>query len=167
MRSRFGDRSTSAANGNWSRPRGAYSGPGDAARSAPTRPFHRLASLLDRPPAGLPTSGDQFQSSSRDTRSSNGSNGRGGAREGGISGTTSGRPRAGEAKRQALNQWVGTSGAYDGVIDFDQATRDPGHPARFLPQYESGDHLHPSDAGYKAMAEAIDLALFNFTPVSR
>ena len=66
----------------------------------------------------------------------------------------------GEAKRQALNQWIRASRAYDGVIDFDQATRDPGHPARFLPQYESGDHLHPSDAGYKVMAEAIDLGLF-------
>lgn len=70
----------------------------------------------------------------------------------------------GEAKRQALNQWIRTSGAYDGVVDFDQATRDPGHPARFLPQYESGDHLHPSDAGYKAMADAIDLALFKTVP---
>jgi lysophospholipase L1-like esterase len=68
--------------------------------------------------------------------------------------------QVGEAKRQALNQWIRTSRAYDGVIDFDEATRDPGHPARFLPQYESGDHLHPSDAGYKAMADAIDLALF-------
>jgi lysophospholipase L1-like esterase len=67
--------------------------------------------------------------------------------------------QVGEAKRQALNQWIRTSRAYDGVIDFDAATRDPGHPARFLPQYESGDHLHPSDAGYKAMADAIDLAL--------
>ena len=66
----------------------------------------------------------------------------------------------GEAKRQALNQWIRTSRAYDGVIDFDEATRDPSHPARFLPQYESGDHLHPNDAGYKAMADAIDLALF-------
>jgi lysophospholipase L1-like esterase len=66
----------------------------------------------------------------------------------------------GEAKRQALNQWIRTSRAYDGVIDFDAATRDPNQPARFLPQYESGDHLHPSDAGYKAMADAIDLALF-------
>ena len=74
---------------------------------------------------------------------------------------------AGEAKRQALNQWIRTSRAYDGVIDFDQAVRDPSHPARFLPQYESGDHLHPSDAGYQAMAEAIDLVLFKFTPVSR
>jgi lysophospholipase L1-like esterase len=68
--------------------------------------------------------------------------------------------QVGEAKRQALNQWNRTSRAYDGVIDFDEATRDPSHPARFLPQYESGDHLHPSDAGYKAMADAIDLGLF-------
>jgi lysophospholipase L1-like esterase len=69
----------------------------------------------------------------------------------------------GEAKRQALNQWIRTSRAYDGVVDFDEATRDPSHPARFLPQYESGDHLHPSDAGYKAMADAIDLALLKKT----
>jgi lysophospholipase L1-like esterase len=66
----------------------------------------------------------------------------------------------GEAKRQAVNRWIRTSGAYDGVIDFDLATRDPGRPARFLPPYDSGDQLHPSDAGYKAMADAIDLALF-------
>ena len=69
----------------------------------------------------------------------------------------------GEAKRQALNQWIRTSRAYDGVIDFDEATRDPSHPARFLSLYDSGDHLHPGDAGYKAMAEAIDLALFKKT----
>ena len=74
---------------------------------------------------------------------------------------------AGEAKRQALNEWIRTSHAYDGVIDFDQATRDPSHPARFLPQYESGDHLHPSDAGYKVMADAIDLALFKRDSVTR
>jgi len=72
--------------------------------------------------------------------------------------------QVGEAKRQALNQWIRTSRAYDGVIDFDEATRDPGHPTRFLPQYESGDHLHPSDAGYRAMADAIDLALFKVAP---
>ena len=46
------------------------------------------------------------------------------------------------------------------MVDFDAATRDPAHPAQFLPQYNSGDHLHPNDAGYKAMGEAIDLALF-------
>lgn len=68
--------------------------------------------------------------------------------------------QVGEAKRQAVNQWIRTSRAYDGVLDFDEATRDPNHPARFLPQYESGDHLHPGDAGYRAMADAIDLTLF-------
>jgi lysophospholipase L1-like esterase len=66
----------------------------------------------------------------------------------------------GEAKRQALNQWIRTSGAYDGVIDFDMVTRDPAAPTKFLPVYDSGDHLHPGDAGYKAMGDAVDLALF-------
>jgi lysophospholipase L1-like esterase len=66
----------------------------------------------------------------------------------------------GEAKRQALNQWIRTSGAYDAVIDFDQITRDPAAPTKFLAAYDSGDHLHPGDAGYKAMGEAVDLALF-------
>jgi len=66
----------------------------------------------------------------------------------------------GEAKRQALNQWIRTSGEYDGVIDFDQVTRDPAAPTKFLPAYDSGDHLHPGDAGYKAMGEAVDLKLF-------
>jgi lysophospholipase L1-like esterase len=75
--------------------------------------------------------------------------------------------QVGEVKRQAFNQWVRTAGAYDGVIDFDLATRDPGHPARFLPLYDSGDHLHPNDAGYKAMAEAIDLSLFRAAGASR
>jgi lysophospholipase L1-like esterase len=66
----------------------------------------------------------------------------------------------GETKRQALNEWIRTGKAYDAVIDFDKATRDPGNPKMFLPQYDSCDHLHPSDAGYKAMADAIDLSLF-------
>ena len=66
----------------------------------------------------------------------------------------------GETKRQAVNKFIRTGGAYDGVIDFDAVVRDPEHPARFLPMYDSGDHLHPNDAGYKAMAEAIDLSLF-------
>ena len=66
----------------------------------------------------------------------------------------------GEAKRKAVNQWIRTSGAYDAVIDFDAAVRDPAHPARFLPVYDSGDHLHPGDAGYEAMARAISLTLF-------
>ena len=64
------------------------------------------------------------------------------------------------AKRDSLNAWIRTSGAYDGVIDLDKATRDPGDSTRFLPAYDSGDHLHPSDAGHKAMGDAIDLALF-------
>jgi len=66
----------------------------------------------------------------------------------------------GEAKRQALNNWIRTSKAYDGVIDFDMVTRDPAAPTKFLPAYDSGDHLHPGDAGYKAMGDAVDLALF-------
>jgi len=67
---------------------------------------------------------------------------------------------AGEAKRQAVNEWIRTSKAYDGVIDFDKATRDPADPKKFLEQYDSCDYLHPSDAGYKAMGDAIDLGLF-------
>lgn len=67
---------------------------------------------------------------------------------------------AGEAKRQAFNEWIRTSRAYDGVIDFDAAVRDPSHPTRLRPAYDPGDRLHLNDAGYRAMAEAIDLALF-------
>jgi lysophospholipase L1-like esterase len=66
----------------------------------------------------------------------------------------------GDTKREAVNKFIRTGRAYDGVIDFDAAVRDPGHPPRLLPMYDSGDHLHPNDAGYKAMADAIDLALF-------
>jgi lysophospholipase L1-like esterase len=65
----------------------------------------------------------------------------------------------GEAKRQAVNDWIRSSGAFDGVIDFDAAVRDPQHPAKFLPAYQSGDNLHPSNAGYKVMADAIDLSM--------
>ena len=65
-----------------------------------------------------------------------------------------------EAKRQAVNSWIRTSGAFDAVVDFDKLVRDPAHPDRFLPAFDSGDHLHPSDAGYKAMANSIDLSLF-------
>jgi lysophospholipase L1-like esterase len=73
-------------------------------------------------------------------------------------------PAANEAKRQAVNAWIRTGGAYDGVIDFDAITRDPAQPNRFLPAFDSGDHLHPSDAGYKAMGDAIDLKLFRAKP---
>jgi lysophospholipase L1-like esterase len=69
-------------------------------------------------------------------------------------------PAPNEEKRQAVNRWIRTSGAYDAVIDFDGATRDPDKPNQLLPAYDSGDGLHPSDAGYKAMGDAIDLTLF-------
>jgi lysophospholipase L1-like esterase len=67
----------------------------------------------------------------------------------------------GEAKRQAVNAWIRTSGAFDGVVDFDAALRDPADPSRYLPVYDHGDHLHPNDAGYQAMANAIDLRLLS------
>ncbi|HEV7710473.1 MAG TPA: SGNH/GDSL hydrolase family protein [Asanoa sp.] len=67
---------------------------------------------------------------------------------------------ANEAKRQALNAWIRTGGEYDAVIDFDRAVRDPAEPGRMLPAYDSGDHLHPNDAGMRAMADAIPLRLF-------
>src|SRR5262249_25713635 len=65
-----------------------------------------------------------------------------------------------EEKRQAVNYWIRTGNAYDAVIDFDLVLRDPAHPTRLRPEYDSGDHVHPNDAGYRAMAEAIDLSLF-------
>ncbi len=66
----------------------------------------------------------------------------------------------GEQVRETVNQWIRTSHTFDGVADFDQAVRDPKDPLQFAPQYDSGDHLHPKDAGYSAMANSIDLALF-------
>jgi len=68
---------------------------------------------------------------------------------------------AAEAKREAVNNWIRTSGAFDGVIDFAKAVEDPYNPQYFNPAYNSGDNLHPNDAGYQAMANAIDLALLN------
>ncbi|BBH67505.1 hypothetical protein ACTI_41900 [Actinoplanes sp. OR16] len=68
---------------------------------------------------------------------------------------------ANERKRQAVNRWIRTSGEWDAVIDFDKAVRDPGQPLRILPAYDSGDHLHPNDAGMNAMADAIPLRLFD------
>jgi len=68
---------------------------------------------------------------------------------------------ANELKRQALNAWIRTSGDYDGVIDFDRVLRDPSQPARINPALDSGDHGHPTDAGYKALAHSIDLSLFS------
>jgi len=65
-----------------------------------------------------------------------------------------------ETVRQAVNNWIRASDEFDGVIDFDRVTRDPSHPARFLPAYDSGDHLHPNDLGYQAMGTAVPLELF-------
>lgn len=64
-----------------------------------------------------------------------------------------------ETKREALNKWIRTSGAFDAVIDFDAVVRDPQNPKHIKAEFDSGDHLHPNDAGYKAMADAIDLKL--------
>ena len=66
----------------------------------------------------------------------------------------------GEKARQAVNAWIRTSGAFDGVIDFDAAWRDPARPTRIREGLHAGDHLHGSDAGYKAIADSIDLSLF-------
>ena len=65
----------------------------------------------------------------------------------------------GEAVRQGVNQWIRSSGAFDAVIDFDAAVRDPDHLSQFRNEYQSGDHLHRSAAGYKAMADVVDLAV--------
>ena len=64
-----------------------------------------------------------------------------------------------EAKREAVNNWIRTSGKFDGVIDFDAVTRDPADPKHIKAEYDHGDHLHPNDAGYVAMAGSIDLGL--------
>jgi lysophospholipase L1-like esterase len=77
-----------------------------------------------------------------------------------------GRPNEGyftpdkEAKRLAINDWIRTRGAFDGVIDFERIIADPTHPSAIAAVYDSGDHIHPNDAGYKAMGESIDLKLF-------
>lgn len=65
-----------------------------------------------------------------------------------------------EADRQAINGWIRARGHFDAVIDFDSALRDPQQPQRLLPRYDSGDHLHPSPAGYRAMGDAVPLSLF-------
>ena len=62
-----------------------------------------------------------------------------------------------DALRQKVNRWIRESGAFDAIVDFDAALRDPSHPARLSPAFDSGDHLHPGDKGDQAMAEAIDL----------
>ncbi|HEX4309857.1 MAG TPA: SGNH/GDSL hydrolase family protein [Acidobacteriaceae bacterium] len=67
---------------------------------------------------------------------------------------------AGEQMRQTINQWIRTGGAFDGVIDFDQVARDPAKPTQFAADVDSGDHLHPGDAGYEKMGSSIDLSIF-------
>ncbi|RZS32189.1 lysophospholipase L1-like esterase [Herbihabitans rhizosphaerae] len=63
----------------------------------------------------------------------------------------------GERLRQEVNRWIRTSGEYDAVVDFDRVVADPSAPGRIRAEYDSGDHLHPGDAGYRAMAHAVDL----------
>jgi len=67
---------------------------------------------------------------------------------------------SGEAVRQAVNQWIRGSGAFDAVIDFDALMRDPADPKRLRPEFDPGDHVHPDDKGNERMAQAIDLAIF-------
>ena len=66
----------------------------------------------------------------------------------------------GEKIRAAVNSWIRTSGAFDAVVDFEAATRDAANPKRIRAEFDPGDHLHPNDAGYQAMAEAFDLGIF-------
>jgi lysophospholipase L1-like esterase len=68
---------------------------------------------------------------------------------------------AGEQMREAVNEWIRTSGVFDGVIDFDQVTRDPANPTVFAADVDSGDHLHPGDAGYEKVGASIDLTIFH------
>jgi lysophospholipase L1-like esterase len=67
----------------------------------------------------------------------------------------------GEEVRQAVNRWIRTGGAFDAVVDFEAATKDSANPKTFKPAFNNGDHLHPNDAGYKAMADSIDLKIFS------
>ena len=71
---------------------------------------------------------------------------------------------ANEVDRQTVNEWIRAPGHFDAVIDFDQVTHDPAHPDRLLPTFDSGDDLHPSPAGYAAMANAVPLSLFAKMP---
>ena len=70
----------------------------------------------------------------------------------------------GEEIRQAVNAWIRTESPYDAIVDFDQVVRDPAEPRQLKPEFDCGDHLHPGDAGYRAMAEAIDLGFFRQGP---
>jgi lysophospholipase L1-like esterase len=65
-----------------------------------------------------------------------------------------------ERAREEVNSWILSSGEFDGVVDLDAVLRDPSHPTRLLPSYDSGDHLHPNNAGCRAEGDAIPMALF-------
>jgi lysophospholipase L1-like esterase len=71
------------------------------------------------------------------------------------------------ARRERVNHFIRTSGIGDGVVDFDRAVRDPVDPARLRPEYDSGDHLHPNAAGYRAMARAVRLGALRGSPCRR
>jgi lysophospholipase L1-like esterase len=77
-----------------------------------------------------------------------------------FEGTLAAYSPEGERARQQVNTWIRRGDAFDAVVDFDAALRDPQHLRRMLPRYDSGDHLHPGSAGYRAMAGAVPLALF-------
>jgi lysophospholipase L1-like esterase len=71
-------------------------------------------------------------------------------------------PEAG-ARREAINTWIRSSGAFDGVVDFNKLLKDPAHPNGMLPKWDSGDRLHPGDVGYQHMGQAFDLSLLKWT----
>ena len=66
----------------------------------------------------------------------------------------------GEEIRTAYNTWIRTGGAFDAVVDFDKAVQDPANPKQIKAEFNIMDHLHPNDAGYKAMADSINLSIF-------
>jgi lysophospholipase L1-like esterase len=78
-----------------------------------------------------------------------------------FAGTRDAYSAQGELARETVNDWIRHRAAYDGVIDFDQVTRDPAQPQRLRAAFDSGDHIHPNDSGYRAMASAIPLTLFD------
>jgi len=89
-----------------------------------------------------------------------------------FEGALAGTPYAGhyspakDAMRRQFNDWIRTAGVFDAVADFDAVLRDPGHPGRLRAAFDSGDHLHPGDAGYRALAAAIDPAPLLAAPES-
>ena len=72
----------------------------------------------------------------------------------------------GEAVREAVNEFIRTSGAFDAVVDFDRAVRDPNNPRQIRANYHAGDYLHPNDLGYETMADAVDLSIFTQSSAS-